>query len=144
MNTLDEARKLKSWMVQLRRDFHMYPEPSFEEVRTSKIISEELKNMDIDVSTTGKTGVIGLLRGKKRGKVIALRADIDGLSVTEKTGLSYSSKNQGYMHACGHDTHITELLGAAKILSHLKNELCGRTCGRTWSWCSIYDRTWSP
>ncbi|APM39601.1 M20 metallopeptidase family protein [Clostridium kluyveri] len=125
MNTLDEARKLKSWMVKLRRDFHMYPEPSFEEVRTSKVIAEELKNMEIDVAAVGKTGVIGLLKGKNQGKVIALRADIDGLSVIEKTGLSYSSKNPGYMHACGHDTHITKLLGAAKILSHFKNELCG-------------------
>ncbi|MEY8000584.1 M20 family metallopeptidase [Clostridium sp. Mt-5] len=125
MDTLKRADEIKPWMVELRRDFHMHPEPSYEEVRTSKIIAEELKEMDIEVITTGKTGVIGLLKGEKPGKVIALRADIDGLSVTEDTGLPYSSKNLGYMHACGHDTHITELLGAAKILSDLKDELCG-------------------
>ncbi|APM39602.1 M20 metallopeptidase family protein [Clostridium kluyveri] len=125
MNTLKKAEDIKSWMIELRRDFHMYPEPSFEEVRTSKVIAEELKKMDIEVITTGKTGVIGLLKGKNQGKAIALRADIDGLSVTEETGLPYSSKNPGYMHACGHDTHITELLGAAKILSDLKHELYG-------------------
>ena len=125
MGNLEKAKDIKQWMVELRRDFHMYPEPSYEEFRTSKIIAEKLSEMGIDVVTTGKTGVIGLLKGEKPGKVIALRADIDGLSVTEDTGLSYSSKNSGYMHACGHDTHITELLGAAKLLSELKDQLCG-------------------
>ncbi|MHC6180355.1 M20 metallopeptidase family protein [Clostridium sp. JNZ X4-2] len=125
MNMLKKAIEIKPWMIKLRRDFHMYPEPSFEEVRTSKIIAEELRKMGIDVRATGKTGVIGLLQGQNAGKVIGLRADIDALSVTEDTGLPYSSKNMGYMHACGHDTHISELLGAAKILCNLKNKLNG-------------------
>lgn len=125
MSTLEKAKEIKPWMVELRRDFHMHPEPSYEEVRTSKIIVDKLNEMGIETTLTGKTGVIGLLQGKKSGKVIALRADIDALSVNEETGLPYSSQNPGYMHACGHDTHITELLGAAKILSDLKDELCG-------------------
>ncbi|MEY8000583.1 M20 family metallopeptidase [Clostridium sp. Mt-5] len=125
MSTLEKAKAIKPWMVELRRDFHMHPEPSYEEVRTSKMIVDKLNEMGIETTLTGKTGVIGLLHGKKTGKVIALRADIDALSVNEETGLPYSSQNPGYMHACGHDTHITELLGAAKILSDLKDELCG-------------------
>ncbi len=125
MVIMEKAQEIKPWMVKLRRDFHMHPEPSFEEVRTSKIIAEKLSEMGIETIPTGKTGVIGLLQGRRPGKVIGLRADIDGLSVTEETGLSYSSKNPGYMHACGHDTHITELLGAAKMLSDLRNELTG-------------------
>ncbi|MCI1944384.1 M20 metallopeptidase family protein [Clostridium luticellarii] len=125
MYVIEKAQEIKPWMVKLRRDFHMHPEPSFEEVRTSKIIAGELGKMGIQVTATGKTGVIGLLQGKKPGKVIGLRADIDALSVTEDTGLPYSSKNPGYMHACGHDTHIAELLGAVKILSDLKDKLNG-------------------
>ncbi|MCI1944385.1 M20 metallopeptidase family protein [Clostridium luticellarii] len=125
MSTLDKAREIKPWMVELRRDFHMHPEPSFEEVRTSKIIDEKLREIGIKTTSTGKTGVIGILQGEKPGKVIGLRADIDALSVREDTGLPYSSKNPGYMHACGHDTHITELLGAARILSGLKDKLAG-------------------
>ncbi|WP_243139165.1 M20 family metallopeptidase [Clostridium sp. HV4-5-A1G] len=125
MAIMEEAQKIKPWMVELRRNFHMQPEPSFEEVKTSKIIAEKLSKMGIKTVPTGKTGVIGLLEGKRQGRVIGLRADIDALSVTEDTGLPYSSKNPGYMHACGHDTHITELLGAAKILSDLKDELSG-------------------
>lgn len=125
MNTLEKAKELKEWIINMCRDFHMNPEASFEEVRTSKIIAEKLRAMDIQVITTGKTGVIGILRGGRPGKVIALRADIDALSVQEETGLPYSSKKPGFMHACGHDTHISELLGAAKILSDMKEELKG-------------------
>lgn len=125
MSILAEAEKIKDWIVELRRDFHMYPEPSFEEVRTSKIIEEKLREMDIEVTRIGKTGVLGTLKGGELGKVIALRADIDALSVTEATDLPYSSKNPGFMHACGHDTHASMLLGAAKILSSLRSELKG-------------------
>lgn len=71
------------------------------------------------------TGLVGEIKGGKPGKCIALRADIDALTTTEKTGLPYASENEGYMHACGHDTHTAMLLGAAKILSSVKDELCG-------------------
>lgn len=125
MSTLKKAEEIKDWIVDIRRDFHMYPEPSCEEIRTSNIIAEKLKEMGIEVTRVGKTGVLGTLKGVAPGKVIALRADIDALSVEEETGLPYSSKNPGMMHACGHDTHASMLLGAAKILSGLKDKLKG-------------------
>lgn len=125
MNTLDKAKEIKDWVIDIRRDFHMYPEPSYEEVRTAGIIEEKLKDMDIEVVRIGKTGVLGVLRGAEAGKVIALRADIDALSVNEETELPFSSKNPGFMHACGHDTHAAMLLGAAKILSGIRSELKG-------------------
>lgn len=125
MNTLDEAKKIENWIIDIRRDLHMYPEPSFEEIRTSNIIKEKLIELGIEVRSIGKTGILGVLNGKNSGKTIALRADIDALSVTEETELSFSSKNPGFMHACGHDAHIAMLLGAAKILASAKDEING-------------------
>lgn len=125
MEMLDKANEIKEWIVALRRDFHMYPEPSFEEVRTSGIVEEKLKEMDIEVKRIGKTGIVGILKGYKPGKVIGLRADMDALSVYEETGLPFASKNEGFMHACGHDSHISMLLGAAKILSSMRDKLSG-------------------
>lgn len=125
MRTLELAKEYYSWMVDLRRDFHRHPEPSFKEYRTSKRIKEELENMGLEVTTIGETGVVGLLKGEKEGKVVALRADIDALSVNEETGLEFSSEVPGMMHACGHDFHASMLLGAAKILSQMKSEING-------------------
>ncbi|KAJ48973.1 amidohydrolase [Clostridium tetanomorphum] len=125
MKTLELSRKYYDWMVELRRDFHKHPEESFKEFRTSQKIKEELNNMGIEVMSIGDTGVVGLLRGKEGGKVVALRADIDALSVNEETGLPYSSEEPGMMHACGHDFHASMLLGAAKILSEIKDEIQG-------------------
>lgn len=125
MKTLDFAKENYEWMVDLRRDFHTHPEPSFEEFRTTDKIEEELKKMGIETLRVTKTGVVGLLKGGKEGKVIALRADIDALSVNEQTGLSFSSETPGLMHACGHDCHAATLLGAAKILSGMREELQG-------------------
>lgn len=125
MDTLEKAKEIKDWLIELRRDFHMHPEPSFEEFRTSKVIEEKLKEMNIEVIRIGETGILGILKGKQPGKVIALRADTDALSVNEETGLPFASKNPGFMHACGHDTHISMLLGAARILSAMRNEITG-------------------
>lgn len=125
MDILKRANELQDWVVELRRDFHRHPEASMEEVRTSDIIAGELEKLGVKAIRTGKTGVLGVLEGKEPGKVIALRADIDALSVTEETGLPYSSEVPGMMHACGHDSHIAMLLGAAKILSESKDELKG-------------------
>lgn len=125
MNSLEKAKEINAWVVKLRRDFHMHPEPSNEEVRTAKIVEENLRNMGIKVKRIGKTGILGELAGAVPGKVIALRADMDALSVTEETGLPYSSQVPGFMHACGHDIHTAMLLGAAKILSGMKEELKG-------------------
>ena len=81
--------------------------------------------MGIPVRRIGKTGVLGTLEGSLPGKVIALRADMDALSIQEDTGFDYSSRNAGYMHACGHDFHTAMLLGAAKVLSGMKDQLKG-------------------
>lgn len=125
MSVLEEAKEIKDWIVDIRRDFHMHPEPSFEEYRTSNAIAEKLEELGVEVKRIGKTGILGTIVGGKPGKVIALRADIDALSVEEKTGLPYASQNPGFMHACGHDTHAAMLLGAAKILFGMKDELKG-------------------
>ncbi|AKA68282.1 M20 metallopeptidase family protein [Clostridium scatologenes] len=127
MNTdmLKKAKEIQDWVVRYRRDFHKHPEQSFKEFRTSKIVSEELIKMGIKVEHIGETGVVGILKGACNGKVIALRADMDALSVTEDTGLPFTSENIGFMHACGHDCHTSMLLGAAKLLSEIKEQLNG-------------------
>jgi len=125
MSALDDARKVNDWVFAIRREFHADPEKSMEEVRTSARVAEELEKMGIPVRRIGKTGVLGTLEGSLPGKVIALRADMDALSIQEDTGFDYSSRNAGYMHACGHDFHTAMLLGAAKVLSGMKDQLKG-------------------
>ena len=126
MSTIFEnSKEIQSWLVNLRRDFHRHPEPSLEEIRTSKIIEEQLIKMGIKAERVCETGIIGILEGKDSGKVIALRADMDALSVSEKTGLPFASETPGIMHACGHDFHVSMLLGAAKLLSQMTNEFNG-------------------
>jgi len=122
---LDKAKEMQDWLVEHRREFHRHPELSFKEFRTSKIIKEELEKMGIETKAIGETGVIGLINGRESGKVIGLRADMDALPVQEDTGLDYTSENEGVMHACGHDAHISMLLGAAKLLSGMKNDFKG-------------------
>lgn len=124
-DTLKFAKDIQDWLIKYRREFHKHPEPSFEEVWTSKTISDELERLGLEVQHIGKTGLVGILRGKSEGKTIGLRADIDALSVTEDTGYSFASQNKGYMHGCGHDAHITMLLGAAKLLSGMRDKLNG-------------------
>jgi len=125
ISTLEKAKNMQDWMIKLRRDLHKHPELSYKEYRTSKLIKEELRKMGIEMKSVGETGIIGIINGKEGGSVIALRADIDALPVTEDTGLSYASENEGIMHACGHDAHTTMLLGAAKLLSEMKDEFKG-------------------
>jgi amidohydrolase len=125
MSALDEAKKVNDWVFAIRREFHADPEKSMEEYRTSARVAEELGKMGIPVKRIGKTGVLGTLEGKLPGKVLALRADMDALSIQEQTGFDYSSKNPGVMHACGHDFHTAILLGAAKVLSGMKDQLKG-------------------
>lgn len=117
--------KYQDELISLRRDFHAYPEKGFEEVRTCKKIYDYLVDCGIEVKQIAKTGVIGTLRGDDKGKVIALRADMDGLPVIEENDVSYKSKNDGLMHACGHDGHVAILLGVAKYLSERKDKLKG-------------------
>lgn len=119
------AHEVFPYVVEMRRDFHMHPEPSFEEFRTTQRIAEELGKMGIACRLFEPTGLIGEIKGGKSGKCIALRADIDALTTQEKTGLPYASQRDGYMHACGHDTHTAMLLAAAKMLKEREGRLNG-------------------
>ncbi len=112
-------------MTAWRRDFHEHPELAFEEVRTSRVVAEKLREFGCDEVITGiaKTGVVGVIRGNNAasGRAIGLRADMDALPILEETGAPYASKTPGKMHACGHDGHTTMLLGAAKYLAETRN-----------------------
>lgn len=121
MNIRREVDKRANYLVRLRKHFHMHPELSMKEFETSKRIREELENREIPYLVAGKTGVIGLIGQGER--VIALRADMDALQITEQTEVGYKSVNEGVMHACGHDAHMAALLGAADILKSHEKEL---------------------
>ena len=121
-----KADRIEQEVIELRRHFHQYPELSNREFKTAKKIEEELKKLGLEVRTgIAHTGVVAVLKGGKPGPVVGLRADIDALPVVERTPVSFASKvkttylgsDVGVMHACGHDTHIAMLLGAAKILT---------------------------
>jgi len=119
----DLAKKYSDDFIQIRHHLHENPELSYREFETSKFVQQKLKEFGIDFEVMATTGVIGLIKGKNaQKKVIALRADIDALPILEKNNVEYRSKNEGVMHACGHDVHTTCLLGAAKILDELKDE----------------------
>jgi amidohydrolase len=125
MKIRELAKGQKQYVIDLRRDFHMHPEPSLKEYRTSKRIKEELDKLGVSYESVACTGVVATIRGNNPGKTIALRADMDALSVQELNNIEFKSKTDGMMHACGHDCHISMLLGAAKILSEIKGELNG-------------------
>ncbi len=111
-------------MTAWRRDFHMHPELSLEEERTSGIIADKLREFGVDEVHTGiaKTGVVGVIRGRDNpGRAIGLRADTDALPVLEESGVPYASTVPGKMHACGHDGHTAMLLGAARYLAETRN-----------------------
>jgi len=112
------ARHLPA-LTAIRQDIHAHPELGMEETRTAALVAKTLRGWGIEVTEgVGRLGVVGTLRGKRPGQgAIALRADMDALALTERTGLPYASTNQGRMHACGHDGHTTMLLGAAQILA---------------------------
>ncbi|MCU0371047.1 MAG: amidohydrolase, partial [Bacteroidales bacterium] len=114
-------------VIQLRRHLHAHPELSAKEVQTSAFISKQLKSWGIEHQTgIAGYGIVGLIRGSKPGdKVMALRADMDALPVQEANNVPYASVNKGIMHACGHDVHMASLLGTARILKSLENEICG-------------------
>jgi amidohydrolase len=128
------ADKIESKCINWRRDIHQHPELGNNEYRTAKLIANHLRSLGIEVKEgVGKTGVIGILKGTKPGNCIALRADMDGLPITERSTLPFASKERstyngqevGVMHACGHDTHVAMLMSVAEILSAMKNELMG-------------------
>jgi amidohydrolase len=113
-------------LVKIRRDLHMYPELSFKEERTPRIIANFLRECGLEVRTgVGGRGVTALLRGAKPGKTVALRADFDALPIQDEKAVPYKSKIPGVMHACGHDVHTASLLGTAYALSKVKEHLQG-------------------
>jgi len=117
------AKKYSEEFIEIRHHLHANPELSYQEFETSKFVQGKLKEFGIPFEIKATTGVVGLIKGKNPQKrIIAIRADMDALPIREENDVPYKSKNEGIMHACGHDVHTTCLLGAAKILSELKNE----------------------
>jgi len=121
-------------VVAWRRDIHQHPELSNRETRTAKLVADHLISLGLEVKTgVGKTGVVGVLRGGKPGPVVALRADMDALPVTELVDLPFKStvrsefngQQVGVMHACGHDTHVAMLMGAAEVLAGMRADIAG-------------------
>jgi amidohydrolase len=128
------AQLIASKVVGWRRDIHEHPELGNRETRTAKIVADHLRGLGIEVRAgVAHTGVVGVLRGGKPGKVVALRADMDGLPVTEQVNLPFASKVKatyngqevGVMHACGHDNHVAILMGVAEIFAGMKDQLAG-------------------
>lgn len=129
-----DITSIESKVIEWRRDFHKNPELSNREFKTAEKIAAHLKSLGLEVQTgIAHTGVVGILKGKKPGKVLALRADIDALPVKERVDLPFKSTTKGkyrgeevdVMHACGHDTHIAILMGVAEILSKNKSKIRG-------------------
>ncbi|NQV76466.1 MAG: amidohydrolase, partial [Bacteroidetes bacterium] len=128
------ADKIESKVIEWRRDFHEHPELGNNETRTAAIVAKHLQSLGIEVKTgVARTGVVGILKGGKPGPVVLLRADMDGLPVTERNSLTFASKVRtqyngqevGVMHACGHDSHVAILMGVAELLSGMKADLKG-------------------
>jgi len=123
------TEKIYPEVVSLRRDFHQHPELAFEETRTSGIVAEYLKSCNMEVKTgVAKTGVVGILKGtspNKSGKLLAFRADMDALPMSEENTHEFCSLSTNKMHACGHDAHTAMLLGTAKVLSQLTDDIEG-------------------
>lgn len=126
--------KIAPKLVEWRRHLHQYPELSNREFKTAAYVEKHLRALGLEVRTkVAKTGVVGILRGGQPGPVIGLRADMDALPVTERNSLPFASKEKaeyngqqvGVMHACGHDTHVSMLMGAAEVLAGMKDKLKG-------------------
>ena len=126
MDIRARAHEISDEMLSWRRDFHAHPELSNNEFRTTEKIVELLKSFGCDsVERPLPTGAVAIIKGAKPGKCVAIRADIDALPVKEETGLPFASQNDGVMHACGHDTHISMLLATAKVLCGMRDQLPG-------------------
>lgn len=126
--------KIMPRVVEWRRHLHQYPELSNRETKTAKYVEDNLRRLGLEVRTgIAKTGVVAFLKGAQPGPTIGLRADMDGLPVTERNSLPFASKEKaeyngqtvGVMHACGHDTHVAMLLGAAEVLTAMKDKIKG-------------------
>jgi carboxypeptidase Ss1 len=125
-NLLKEIKQYENEIIRIRRQIHSNPELSYHEYETAKLVAQKLRSLGIEVKpNVGGTGVVGLLKGGEKGKTVGLRADMDALPILENVDLPFKSKNSGVMHACGHDTHVAMLLGAAMLLTKNKDELSG-------------------
>ena len=125
MKKLDEK---KDRIIEIRRYLHEHPELSFQEEETAKYISDFYKDVSVDSVETnfgGERGIVVTIKGAKPGKTIAIRADFDALPIQEETGLPFASKNDGVMHACGHDGHTAYMLVLAETLAEFKDRLKG-------------------
>ena len=120
------SEKYSKQMINLRRHLHQIPETALLEFETKKSMADQLKKIGLKVDTgIWRTAIVAYLEGQKKSPCVALRADMDALPIIEKSGVFYASKNKGVMHACGHDSHMAMVWGAAMILSQLKDELPG-------------------
>jgi len=125
---MSKTMEINDYLVKVRHHLHQYPELGMKEYETTAFIRKELSDMGIEIcSLDVKVGLVGLIKGNKAGinTVTAIRADIDALPILEKTGLPYASKNEGIMHACGHEGHATILLGVAKMLNSMRDQFSG-------------------
>ncbi|MGF3066395.1 amidohydrolase [Facklamia sp. P12945] len=125
MNFIEKAKELETQIIETRRYLHQYPELSEHEFETQKYLMKRLEELGIPYEKVGITSLVAHIKGGKPGKTVALRSDIDALPILEQSGAEYSSKEDGKMHACGHDGHMSMLLGAAKMLTDIKEELPG-------------------
>jgi carboxypeptidase Ss1 len=126
MDLLKEASAIEPEIIRTRREIHQHPELAYHEESTANLVADKLESFGIEVKRkVGGTGVLGVLKSPRNGRVVALRADMDALPVEEMAEVEFKSKVKGVMHACGHDTHVAMLLGAAKLLANHKEELHG-------------------
>lgn len=121
----DAIARVEPSLVQLRRDLHQHPELAFAEERTASIVRERMEGLGLSVrSGVGGTGVVAELQGTLPGPTVLIRADMDALPISERTGLAFASTTPGVMHACGHDAHVSALIGAATVLTEV-HDLAG-------------------
>ena len=125
MNFLSEAKKLENWVIEQRRILHQIPEHGNQEFQTSAHICKVLEELGLQPVRILDTAVIADLKGEITGPTIALRADMDALPIPENTGLPFSSRHPGMMHACGHDMHMAAILATAKLLNNYRSKLAG-------------------
>src|SRR5579872_5463202 len=125
MTAILPAEDVVARVVELRREIHRHPELGFEETRTQALVEAELKSIGVEHRRIAKTGVVGIIRGAKPGRTAGLRADMDALPITERSGEPFASEVAGKMHACGHDAHTAMLLGAARVLQNMRGDLHG-------------------
>ncbi|MBW2516565.1 MAG: amidohydrolase, partial [Deltaproteobacteria bacterium] len=126
MDLKKDIREIKESIVKTRRDLHRIPETAYTEKKTADYVTRCLKTLDLDVQTgIAQYGVVGVMDTGKPGKTLLVRSDMDALPIAEETGLKFASTHAGAMHACGHDGHMSMVLGAATVLSKIKNHLKG-------------------